>query len=111
MVMHTHMLHPVNFQQDISSSVRYKDLAGLIDFPLAKLDYMIRHIKEPPPRGDIVFWAERDQKHPYTMMDITYPVTTFPPKMHIAMLYLPTSFKMAARPPSFSIDLRAAVKR
>jgi hypothetical protein len=110
MMMHTHMLHPVNFQQDISSSIRYKDLAGLLDFPLAKLDYILRHINLPPPRGEVAFWAEKDEKHPYTMMEISYPAT-FPPKMQIARRYLPTSFKMAARPPPFSIDLRAAVKR
>jgi Glycine-rich domain-containing protein-like len=110
MMMHTHMLHPVIFQADISSSIRYKDLTGLIDFPLAKLDYMIRHMKEPVPSGDVLFWHEKDPKHPYTMMEMTYPAT-FPPQMRISVHYQPTSFKMAARPPPFGIDLRAAVKR
>ncbi|KAE9375116.1 hypothetical protein N431DRAFT_463222 [Stipitochalara longipes BDJ] len=110
MMMHTHMLNPVAYQQDISSSIRYKDLAGIIDFPLAKLDYMIRHIKEPGQSGDVSIWYEKDPKHPYVMMDITNR-ETFPPQMKISMHYLPTGFKMVARPPPFSFDLRAEVKR
>ncbi|PMD30293.1 hypothetical protein L207DRAFT_641851 [Hyaloscypha variabilis F] len=111
MMMHTHMLNPAAFQKDISSSIRYKDLAGIIDFPLTKLDYMIRHIKEPgQDSGDVSIWYEKDRKHPYVMMEIIGP-DTFPPQMKISMHYLPAGFKMIARPPPFSIDLRDAVKR
>ncbi len=81
MMMHTHMLNPVAFQKDISSSIRYKDLAGIIDFPLTKLDYMIRYIKEPgQDSGDVSIWYEKDPKHPYVMMEIIGP-DTFPPHM------------------------------
>ena len=110
MMMHTHMLNPVAFQKDIASSIRYKELAGMIDFPLIKLDYMMRHIKEPDQSGDVSIWYEKDPKHSYVMMEITNRAT-FPPQMKISMLYLPTGFKMAARPPPFSFDLRDAVKR
>jgi hypothetical protein len=71
---------------------------------------MLRSINRGPPRGEIVFWAEKDQKHPYTMMEVSYPAT-FQPK-NASRHALPSEiFKMTARPPSFSIDLRAAVKR
>jgi hypothetical protein len=73
---------------------------------------MLRPINRGPPRGEIVFWAEKDQKHPYTMMEVSYPAT-FQPK-NASRHALPSEieiFKMTARPPSFSIDLRAAVKR
>jgi hypothetical protein len=52
----------------------------------------------------------KNPTHLYKMMDIT-DSGTFPPKINISIHYLPTSFKLAARPPPFSFDLRAAVKR
>jgi hypothetical protein len=95
LMMHTHMLHPVHFQQDLAVSMRYNTLAGLVDFPLIMLDYKSRH---PSQQGGNV------------VMELLSP-TTFPPKMNIAFLYLPTSYKLTARPPPFSIDPRAAAKR
>ena len=64
MMMHTHILHRVIFQNDIASSVRYKDLAGLTDFPLAELYYTMRHIKKPEPYRDVVFGARRIRSTP-----------------------------------------------
>lgn len=109
MMMHTHMLNPVAFQQDIFSSIRYNTLAGLIDFPLIKLNYNFRHLNQPDQPGDAALWVTKNTaSHVYKMIESFPGIHTFPCKMYISMHYLPKNFKLKARLPPFSIDLRAA---
>jgi hypothetical protein len=106
LMMHTHLLHPVAFARDISSSIRYNTLAGLVDFPLMKLDHKLRH-KNYSEGADAALWHRKNApSRPYKMMDVDSDG-----KMYVSVLYFHTTFKLKTRPPPFSFDLREAVKR
>ena len=55
-MMHTHMLSPVNFQQDLSASINFDKLVGRIEFPLLKLVDRLENITEINV-GDMNRWT------------------------------------------------------
>ena len=108
-MMHTHLLHPSNFVQDISTSQIFSNLAGELDFQLEQLIHRLRLLREPISDADAIKWTQK-YKYPFQMMEIPHG-QNFPPRMKVAFLYHPKVFKLAKRPFPFSFDLREAAKR
>jgi hypothetical protein len=113
LMMHTHMLSPVKFQQDISGNPRYSKLAGEIEFPLLRLLTKIQHID----RDDVEHFGEKRwaERYPQAGYHLVKPLNklgdkTFPPKM---VLVAATSHnkRYPVVQPISSIDLAQAVKR
>jgi hypothetical protein len=114
LMMHTHLLSPIKFANDISSSPRYNTLAGVLDFPLMKLQHRLRYIHQPEHMAmkqhvAMEQWYAKFPARLYNLVDI-WGGTSFPPMMIINSEYNPKTFKFT-RPPPFSLDLREAVKR
>jgi len=117
--MHTHVLSPVNFANDIASNPRYNSLAGMIDMPLMRLQDLMKFDvgrKGIMPDGDAVAWGAKFCKvtpfSPYHLVNISYREheNDFPPYMYMLPQFNPRRFKFTP-PPPFTIDLVAAVRR
>jgi hypothetical protein len=113
-MLHTHMLSPVKFQQDISGNPRYSKLAGAIDFPLLRLLNKLRYID----RDDVETASEKQwnakfgPKFSYNMICTGNKLgdKTFPPKLFIPLIWHHRTFRYTPAAP-FSFDLVQAVRR
>lgn len=113
LMLHTHLLTPVKFANNISRNPRYNTLAGDLDFPLSRLLNKLQNID----RDDVELASERQWQGmfpslPYNLLQTENGLgdKTFPPRMHTAMRYNPKKFTFT-QPNPFSLDLIQAVKR
>jgi hypothetical protein len=114
-MMHTHMLSPVNFADDIASNQRYSPLAGNLDLPLMRLHDRLRNIDDHHYQADRALWFAKYSKGPdrnYELFQIlaTRGQKTIPPAMIMNQQFVPKRYKFT-KPPPFSIDLVDRVKR
>jgi hypothetical protein len=109
LMMHTHLLSPIKYANDISKNPRFDKLAGKIDFPLLKL--LARIEKKNPDDGlSDRLWRGKFNS-PYDLLRVVYgSEKSFPPKMTPVSSYDPSKFRFADSNP-FSLDLVEAVKR
>ncbi|KAN0101525.1 hypothetical protein V8E51_012035 [Hyaloscypha variabilis] len=114
LMMHTHMLSPVNFANDIGSNPRYSALSSNLDLPLARLYDKLRNIDHSHANhADRDRWlAKYRSSGPYEMIRIQAinGQKAIPPLMVMDQGFVPKRCKFA-KPPPFSIDLVEAVKR
>jgi hypothetical protein len=110
-MLHTHMLSPVKFQQDISGNPRFSKLAGLIDFPLERLLFKLQNLD----RDDVEKASEKEWNENWRTTGLGYNIMlstnklgdkTFPPKMYLCS----GTFRPKVQV-EFSVDLTQAVKR
>ncbi len=113
-MMHTHMLSPVNFTNDIGSNPRYSALSGNLELPLARLYDKLQNIDHSHANlVDRDRWlAKYRSSGPYEMIRIQAisGQNAIPPLMMIDQGFVPKRCKFA-KPPPFNIDLVEAVKR
>ncbi|KAF4634273.1 hypothetical protein G7Y89_g3830 [Cudoniella acicularis] len=112
LMMHTHMLSPVKFANDIASNPRYSSLAGLLDIPLMALQYKLQNIDHLDDRADRQRWQAKYKGIPFDVMQI-HAITgqkNIPPRMVLNGMYSRKRFKFPM-PAPFSLDLSEAVKR
>jgi hypothetical protein len=109
LVMHTHLLSPVKFANDISKNSRDGKLAGSIDFPLLQL---LARIEKNNP-DDVLnerLWR-RKFSFPYNLLwNESGSDRTFPPILTLALSYGSSRFTFPNSNP-FGLDLVQAVKR
>jgi hypothetical protein len=115
LMMHTHMLSPVKFANDIASNPRYSSLAGIIDLPLMRLYDKLQNIDNPDFKADRDLWFAKYPNKPernYELLQIlaTRGQKTIPPNMVMNNGFVPKRYKFT-KPPPFGIDLVEGVKR
>jgi hypothetical protein len=121
-MMHTHLLSPVTFANDISRNPRYNKLAGNLDFPLLRLLNKLQNIDHYDPelrdrdRIGVDKASERKWhakfKMPYEFVQTTNKLgdKTIPPEMQVSQRFNLRTFTFTPSFP-FSLDLVEAVKR
>jgi hypothetical protein len=114
-MMHTHMLSPVKFANDIASNPRYSSLEGIVDLPLTRLYDKLKNIDNPNFKTDRDPWFAKYPKGPernYELVQIhaTRGQKTIPPNMAMNQTFVPKRYKFT-KPPPFGIDLVEGVKR
>lgn len=115
LMMHTHMLSPVKFANDIASNPRYSSLVGIINLPLMRLYDKLQNIDNPDFKADRDLWFAKYPNKPernYELLQIlaTRGQKTIPPNMVMNNGFVPKRYKFT-KLPLFGIDLVAAVKR
>ncbi|KUJ16763.1 uncharacterized protein LY89DRAFT_782038 [Mollisia scopiformis] len=112
-VMHTHLLAPKKFSDDITSNPRYSTLASLIDFPLMRLLDKIRRLdRDKQVRLNVGQWHRKFPHFPYDLITVGSSGPIFPPHLSLSRNYDPSTFSFPASSTSiFSFDLPQAVKR
>jgi Glycine-rich domain-containing protein-like len=111
-MMHTHMLSPVEFANDIVSSPRCSSLAGTIDLPLMRLYDKLRNIDRSNEQADRALWRAKYKSDVYHLFEVQVlsGQKSIPPEMLMNMQFAPKKYRFT-KPPPFSIDLVDAVKR
>jgi len=121
-MLHVHLLSPVHFANDISNGP-YRALAGMIDLPLVRMHFKLRHIATLENGRDRSLWQARfpgvqfdliraayDGKGPGLIPAGLAAPAPLPVSTMIDLQYMSNSFQFAP-PPPFSLDLVEAVKR
>ncbi|CAK7201594.1 hypothetical protein SEUCBS139899_004302 [Sporothrix eucalyptigena] len=106
LVMHSHMLSPIKFAQDISSSPLYSSLAGKISFPLLALANTIPG--SPVQLNSLVHSSRHLWEAHYSHVNIPYELVALTPSG--PALNVDQAFQTPPVSP-FSLDLVAAVTR
>jgi hypothetical protein len=67
-MLHTHLLSPFHFAQDMSKPP-YNTLAGVLDFPLLRLQDKLRHNPTSSETVDDSEWNRRYPGRPYNLIE------------------------------------------
>jgi hypothetical protein len=112
-MLHTHLLSPFHFAQDMSKPP-YNTLAGVLDFPLLKLQDKLRHNPTSSETVDDNEWNRRYPGRPYNLIEgfAIGGENSYPSSRAINSSYKERQFLQDfISPPPFSLNLAEALKR
>jgi hypothetical protein len=87
--MHTHLLAPKKFSDDIKSNPRYSALAGLVDFPLTRLLDKIRRLDHDNQVSvNVGQWHRKFRQLPYDLITVNNSGPIFPPSLSLSRIII-----------------------
>jgi hypothetical protein len=112
-MLHTHLLSPFHFAHDMSKPP-YNTLAGVLDFPLLRLQDKLRHNRTSSETVDNLEWDRRYPGIPYNLIEGFVISGEIPSRSSraINVSYNRRQYlQNFSSPPPFSLNLAEAVKR